>query len=501
MPNISRRREFRRWTAGVVAFVGAGLAACAGDWGPLYCDQDDVQGSDRVLAAGPFWESRESVSGGMSFTALRPFYSCLEVTDRAAVSRDYLWPVAMSRTLRTDHSWRFLLAYGHDFCTTNENPRYRFVLFPLLMTGRGHEGNSYFGLFPVGGSIEDVLGRDRVSFFLFPLYGHSVQNDLDTTSVLWPIFSRTQGDGVDRWRVFPFYGHSWRTNEWTKQFVLWPFWTSVRYEYPRHSGGGHILFPFYGHIRAGDEETWMFLPPLFRWTRGDKQDRLNLPWPVFQSGQGTVDKRYLWPVWGRKEMEGSQSGFCLWPLFSWSSVDMGDQGHVNRFRVVPLLNVERRSKPGPSNSTERVHSRYAKVWPLFEREMWATDQGTNRMFRLLDLWPIRGSQGVERNWSSFWTLYSRAESDAGRTESQFLWGLYRHRVSAPEVSRSVSVFPLYSSASHGTGAEAGREWSILGGLLGRRQEGLRGSVRLLYLLSWETGPGKGSTPLTREERE
>jgi len=68
---------------------------------------------------------------------------------------------------------------------------------------------------------------------------------------------------VHRWRVFPFYGISRSDDRWTKRFVMWPFWTSVKYEYPNQKGGGFILWPLFGKVDVGENYSRSFLPPFF----------------------------------------------------------------------------------------------------------------------------------------------------------------------------------------------------------------------------------------------
>jgi hypothetical protein len=450
-------------------------------------------GSRRVRALGPFFE-RQTATNGAGFFSIRPFYC--RVTDPARDSdlREYLWPVGLHKEFQDQSFWRVLLAYGADFDTTAPGSRYRASLFPLLYAGRDAQGEGYFAFFPLGGEIHEFIGRDTLGFALFPLYQYSTMDDLRTWSVLWPLISRTTGDDVHRFRVFPFYGISRNGDDWTKKFVLWPFWTSVRYDYPTASGGGFILFPLFGHTKLTDQETWMLLPPLFRWSRGEQGRKVLGPWPFVQYSSGETEKLYLWPLWGRRQTGGARSWFCLWPVAGGSEITRPGRS-ARTVRVLPVLqsHTERRweaersmlSDSGgaePAAVVTNVTARYVKVWPLasYRRE------GSESRFRALDLSPFKNSAPIERNWAPFWTLYSQTRTPACE-ERELLWGLYRHRRETGGESR-VSVFPLWSSWSDAR-PDGDGGWSVLKGLAGRRSENGRRRWQVLYLFTLGGRPG------------
>ena len=88
---------------------------------------------------------------------------------------------------------------------------------------------------------------------------------------------------------------------------------------------------------------------------------------------------------------------------------------------------------------------------------WERKHGNTR-FRTLELWPLRNTLGVERNWTPYWTLYRRSNTN-GEVGHHVLWGLYRQ-------TRSPEQF----------------EWSLLKGFVGyKRTEGKR---RFRFLFMW-----------------
>jgi len=343
------------------------------------------------------------------------------------------------------------------------------MLFPVLYWGRSRQGEDYLGLFPLYGDIREFLGRDRFLFFLFPLYGYHTVDDVETWEVLWPIVSRSRGEHVSRFRVWPFYGRSEKDEAYIKHFVLWPFWTHARFMYPAAQGTSWILFPFYGRTDMTDQQGWTVLPPFFRWSRSAQRRELSCPWPFVQYASGDEDKLYLWPLWGRREREGSRSGFAAWPFFHWRRLESGDRILERRF-LLPFVYHERVLSPSETEAT----ARYVKLWPLYDYRR----EGETMRLRLPTLWPLKQTGAIERNLAPLWTLFSHTRTGES-VETELLWGLYRYRRDGAE-ERRVSLFPLMSTHRCGSGETERSGWSFLLGLLGREKEANESRWRFLW---------------------
>jgi hypothetical protein len=321
---------------------------------------------------------------------------------------------------------------------------------------------------------------------------------VESHNVLWPFISRTTGPGIEKLRVFPFYGYAEKEAEWLKRFVLWPFWTSVRHTAPDRRGFGFVLFPLCGHARVGtDTESWMVLPPFFRFSRKGDHAECHAPWPVFQYASGDYEKLYVWPVWGRKSKGPIDSWFFLWPVMRGERI-VRSSYTAQRFLFLPFVQHETRVAPPAARDPDepagegetagaRPSYRYLKLWPLFNYR-----RREQRMeFRLLALWPFKNARSIERNYSPLWTLYERTANEAGK-EDRFLWGLFRWRRDEAG-NRAVTVFPLFSEKKT-CDAETTKEWKILLGLAGCKREGSRKTYRLLYFLKWQRGSDDDADP-------
>jgi hypothetical protein len=454
------------------------------DAGFLLSRDSTLDGAERLRLAGPLVETQSST--GRLFKAFRPFYSEREEPVGERTARYFLWPVASQREFGKESSWRFLLLFGHDFDREEPGSRYRLFLFPLFFAGRDAQRDPYMALFPVGGSVHEFLGQDRIAFFLFPLYCHATVNKTELWNFFWPIFARTEGPGVHRWRVFPLYGESEQEGKWSKRFVLWPFWTQSEYYFTNSSGHAWMLWPLVGRVALTNQSSWMVLPPFFRWTETDHRRAFYGPWPFFQYGAGDEERLHIWPLWGRSRGTNDYRGFALWPIVRWGGVRRGGE-QARWVDVAPIWHhdIHRAVATNAVGSvvageTSATHTR---LWPLFSYRR----DGDGSRLRVPELWPLPATEGVEQNWAPLWSLYLRSRW-AGAGEDELLWGLYRRR--SDRDGWSLSLFPLFA-ASAGDGGRK-REWSVLHGLVGYRRNDSGRMVRLLYLIRFRSQTAKES---------
>jgi hypothetical protein len=468
------------------------LSARAGfDAGFLACRDVAPDGSARMRALGPFYESQVATNG-MTFLAVRPFYSRTWSPEPEKRRSEYLWPVGMSRDFVGDRMWRVLQTYNNRFQTNAPPPaRHRFVCFPFLYYGTDIHAERYFAVFPLGGTIHEFIGRDRIQFALFPLWTHSTINEVETYDYMWPIVSYTQGGDIYRFRIFPLYMRSVAEGEYDKHSVLWPIWNYSRYCGRNREGWGFILFPLVGASRTEAQRSWMLFPPFFRYAANTNGYRdVRCPWPFVKVRNDPVHQEsslQVWPLWGRTVRPTMRSSYGLWPLFFAHDADR-DAVHFKRRWAVPLVYYCRRTVrtetgevPPANDPREGV---FFRLWPLLSHER----NGDVSRTRLLSLWPGSDVGSIERNYAPLWTLYSSVRDPKVR-ESEFLWGLYRHRKDV-DGARRVQVFPLFAAGGR-SGVDGHREFSILKGLFGYQRHGMQREYRLLYLLNFgnpETTP-------------
>jgi hypothetical protein len=453
------------------------------DLGPIASRDRAVDGSERWRALGPIVERRKSADGAKMF-AMHPFYWYSSNHEAKRRLDEAFWPLVTHKHIENECFWRYGIAFGRDFDRTDKQSRSRISLFPFVFWGDNGVRGKFFAVFPAGGRIRSFMGIDRIDFVLFPLWMQMKTGDVITDDVLWPIYSRSHGPGVSRFRIFPLYGQSYREGQWKKRFVLWPIWTSSEYYYDGGAGFAYVFFPLWGHASLQDQETWWVLPPFFKWASGAKRTEINCPWPLFQYSSGDVSKLYLWPFWGRREIEGQSSWFAMWPIVRGLENRTKDMNtHVAS--VFPFYYHRQESKAVPADdetveNTEdpapEVTRRHLRLWPLFSYRR----DGDAAKIRVPELWPLGDPAPVERNFAPLWGLYERERAGVLK-EDQLLWGIFRWRRD-DESTKNISVFPLFSISR--PEQKDGLSWKFLFGLLGREREGLQSRWQVLY---WRFG--------------
>ncbi len=421
-------------------------------WFVLIATLAGVASSQAAFDWDPFYESLVAPDGA-TFEAWRPVYSTS--VDGERWRKDYLWPLYTKKGFMDEQYSRFLFfGFSTDFSTDTD--RHRTWVIPFYYQGTSAQGDNYLAIFPLGGSIYEFLGRDKVSFVLFPIYGKSHINDVHTTTVLWPIGSKTSGSRIERFRVWPLYGTSSLENEYDKKFVLWPIYTSVKYTNERNPGGGFILVPIYGRIVTERAENYWLVAPFFRYMHSDEQWIVHAPWPFIQLADGEMYKRIFWPLYGKKHLGTLTRQYWLWPIL-WNNKTEYARHEQRRRKVIPFFasTTDVVTKPTKQYEVGDVSTRYWKLWPLMS---WERNEAGSR-FRTLEFWPLRNTPGIERNWAAYWTLYRRVEKyDDEKVGHHLLWGLYR-QTKGPEDF----------------------EWSLLKGLAGYKKTETSRSFRILFM--------------------
>lgn len=435
------------------------------DWGPFRARWTDVHGNLRQRTLGPF---REHITTPEDWTlsAWRPLWLRWNHDGDEVLRQEFLWPLARSTHRGSERGWRFLLTFGYNQDLTDPESRHRLWVLPFYFHGRDARGNDYRALFPLGGSIHDFLLWEEIDFLLWPLQVSSRTRGIEANTYLWPVYSRTEGPGIERFRIFPFYGYAQREGLGRKTFVLWPFWTTVQYDSPSRSGSGWILFPVAGHLDLEDQQSWWVLPPFFRYHIGEDKNRILGPWPFVQISDGATHKRYLWPLYGTKTIGSTRRQFLLWPFFWHENIDR-EQGDLTRTWAVPFVQHFHTATP----DGDATASRYLKIWPLFSHLN--RREGPVRRTVFPDLNPFRAGP-LERNYAPFWQLFIR-EQVGDAVDTEILWGLYRS--ARRENSRYHSLFPLFQLER----TPDSRRFSLLKGLLARNRQGDETSWRVLYL--------------------
>ncbi len=405
-----------------------------------------------------------------------PFYFKRETADDSEKRHQFLWPFFLYKRYDRDLTVRVLPVYTYwrDIYEYRDGEEYEsyYMLFPFLYGGYSSEYGKSFALFPIYGDLNNFLGRDEIRFRLFPLYMEYSKNELHQRNYLWPVLSFSDGGDYNGFRFWPLYGKFERKGEFRNEFWLWPIFHRQTFNLDTDQIGRRILIlPFY----AGEDSTrrryrsvlWPFFTREQNFARDFEQ--YSAPWPFIVMEKGSRYRNQIWPLYGFRKTEDSQTRFLLWPFWQQREYGLGDESKVKEARLLPFWSSETEF----SGSREVRHK--SRFWPLWRFRR--AEDGSTRL-RLLSLLWFDDEIGFDRHYAPLWTIYKRETDGDGASCASALWGLYR-RADTP-VSSESRIPLLYSSIKDEE--ESLRETKILGGLFGARTEGEQRSIRILYFL-------------------
>ena len=352
-------------------------------------------------------------------------------------------------------------------------PRRSLTLFPLLFHGHHSEFGSYTALFPLGGTLYDRFGRDRIVFWLFPLYARSERDGRRVDNLLWPLFSRTSRGDNSGYAFWPFYGWTKQGEQLSRRFFLWPLGFSERRgNQERPDFRESAFLPFY-YVRESAAESYrsVFWPLLsYQHDRMHRFKQWNFPWPLVRLTRG--EKRHglrLLPFYADETLDEVRKRWYLWPLFK--DEQFQDELFKRReFRLAYFLYRdldERHLETG-------VELRRIDCWPLlgFRR---ARGVSHLYMFSLLEPF-LPDNEKIERSWSPLWRFLQMKWDKKGNRVGSLFWNLLWWE------SRSDGLaFELFPLVDYRKTMEKGIDLSLFKGLLRYRREVDSAELELLYI--------------------
>ena len=447
---------------GIATILLCGCVAPRDEWNlwPLFqYSKDPVNGSTETRLAGPLVRVRRA--GEASSVAVHPLFASDQTspTDRDVVA---VWPFVRYQSNELRSRFRLLPFVLRRTERQPEGVRKSLWIFPFLYLGSAPGTPNSFALLPFFGRVHDILGRDEISFFLFPLWLRSRLETRESWNVLWPFFGGASDSEKDAgaFRAFPFYAHRWEQGVHDRYSILWPFFH--RHENrldTRRPTTMSLFFPFYGVEKGPDFRQDTLLWPFFGFGADRKTGSTftAAPWPIYVHRKDErVERERIWPFWGKYESPELRSRYWLWP-FIWHRVDETPGYRTETRSVLPVYRHRARTD---KKTEETRHERH--VWPLLSVE---PKPDGSREIAVPSLNPFQDIDPIDRLYDPLWTVYRRTTS-ADRGEVDVFFGAVRHRWSGE--TEQFSIPWLYSSE--------------------RDREGLRRSF-LLGLVGWSSDRG------------
>jgi hypothetical protein len=391
----------------------------------------------RTEIAGPFYYD-EQKQETLKIWALPPVLSYSSDPATELLEINIAYPVFSYVRYGQQYRWQFfqLLAFAGG-PSQNEPVRKRTTIFPLYFHQRSSDPTQeYTAIGPFYGHLQKRLFRDEITYIMFPFYSKTLKKNVVTRNYVYPFGHVREGDGLDGWQIWPFYGVeskgiTTKTNGfgdvelvpgYHSSFAMWPIFanqeTGLGTDNPQSQ---RLIFPFYNVFRS----------PL--------RDSTIIMWPFFTFASGTKTISRVWPFYSHAYNTNLQSDVILWPLYTFSHIRSAPLDRA-RARIMFFLYSDLNEKDTARNLTRRR----VDVLPLFT---WRREyNGNTRLQIFAPLEPVLpANHNIEREYSPFWSVWrSEKNPKTGHTSQSLFWNLYR-RETTPQ-SRKVSLFfGLYQS--------------------------------------------------------
>lgn len=467
-------RAFVLWLLLSSPFVSTAAAMSRDAWTlwpllDLRQDADTDQWSLQLLGPLVFWQPTPD----STLTGVRPLWVQETWTETERSELDLLYPLASWRRDEAADRWSMLNLFTGRAAPDGSE---RTTLFPIYFSSRDEEGERHHALFPLGGTIANSLGRDRIRFALFPLYSQTEKDGTRATNILWPFFAwidSVEGHDETGFKLWPLYGQSERAGVYRRKMVLWPFYIRaderLNSDHPRHLVAS---FPFYYDDRTPEREMRAWCWPFFIEKRDIVRGTQDVwaPWPLVRvlDGPEHHGHRFL-PFYSDETWPGNRKRWTLWPIYK-REERWDDSRYRTRDRVLFFLYSHLQETVGEETVKERD-----ALWPLYT---WERVGERERFFTLSLLEPFfPENRSVDRSLGPLYRLLSW-ESDPQRGERlSLLWHLAW--IESRQADRAMELFPLVSWRDQPS--QTLWEFKLVKGLLGLRSEAGKTTFFLLFV--------------------
>ncbi|WP_438481063.1 hypothetical protein [Oleiharenicola lentus] len=409
----------------IAAALTAAVSARADEdnaW-PVFVKHDSPEPQTRsVQYVGPLFFAKETP--GKKVHGFRPFYMETVEADRET---DLLFYPFFSWQKRGDtrvFSF-FQLVNDRDEKNFEGKPTHYFDVWPFYFSRHsGDERYDYKALFPVAGTIKNRFGRDRINFFVFPLYGHTEKDGRHIKHTPWPFVRTIYGNGHKGFELWPLFGHKGREGDYRSQFYLWPliYKNERKLSEPVPSVSVGFL-PFYTRDTAPGYINENFVWPFFGYsdrTEPVKYHETRYFWPFLVQAHGDVRNVNRWaPFYTHSVNKGYDKTWYLWPLVRHAEwTDDGITQEKNQFLYFVYWSLKQTSATNPNAApAHKTH-----LWPLIS----SWDNGAGRkQAQVLSPFEVffPTNEPIRQLYTPFFAIYRFDQQAPNHTRHAVLWNL------------------------------------------------------------------------------
>ncbi len=389
-------------------------------WPLFHYSEDHEDNSVTLSILGPIFYYHRSGSEKLEY-GLRPLFYVHKDRENDTDDVDLLYPIGKYKRRGEDKNFRIApIIRDSRYKLACERERISHDYFPIFW-GRSEEGENYFGIFPIYGTVKNRFGKDEIFFLFWPCYSRTEEDGFVTNSLIWPVFERTKGE--DGWgaKVFPLWGHEEITGVKSETFYLFPLITFRERDLDTEAPITEKIFiPFYSVQKTPYSKTTSVLFPLFTYARDDRFNytKYDIPWPIY-----------------RRAKSDTTDLIQFFPFYQHEVTTKGDKVDMGMYILYPIYKREHFTSPKKTEDTYRfmLVNKYHKaeitdggdelwvyIFPLYNRRKYESGVDTSSFLYPLPLY----DDGFKRNLLPLFELYSRNRDEDGNETTNILYNLY-----------------------------------------------------------------------------
>lgn len=408
---------------------------------PVYVQHADPSaGTSAVEILGPLLFAR---SGPPQQKGIRPLY--MTSTANGVTEGNFLYPFFTWRNEAEYQTFSFFQLVNLRTDKPVDRPADEHLdVWPFYFSRRAPDPvESYRAFFPLGGTIKNRFGRDRIRFVAFPLYSHTEKAGRHVTHAPWPFLRFIDGNDHHGFEFWPIYGRSARPGDYDRRFWIWPlgYKSSKNLSEPVPDVQIGVL-PFYsrdtgpGYIR--ENYAWPFFGYTHR-TEPYRYDERRYLWPFLVQGNGDDRVVNRWgPFYTHSVIKGTEKTWLLWPVYRnlrWEADGVAQEKNQILFFLWWSLGQKSLSNPAAAPA------RKTHFWPLYS----AWDNGAGRR-QVQALSPFEiffpRNDTVRQLWTPLFSLYRYDQKPDTSVRHSLLWNAVSWQ-RAPE-KKEFHLGPLFS---------------------------------------------------------
>jgi hypothetical protein len=443
---------------------------------------------ESVQYAGPLLFSQQVAGKVWGF---RPLYIHGEF--EGATTNALLYPLVTWQEKNGFRQFSFFQLVNNDRRRQAQGPDEEGLDVWPLYTSRqtGDPATSYRALFPIAGTVRQRFGKERLTWYLFPIYLNTDRAGMEVTTVVWPIFRFVHGEGHHGFEIWPLGGRRGREGDYDRQFYLWPIYhKSVRNMSEAQPDVSFGVLPFYSMTSGPGYRSETYGWPFFGYTHRTipaPYDERRYFWPFLVQGHGEKRSINRWaPFYTHSLNKGYDKTWVMWPLYrrtAWEDETVAQEKKQLLFFL--YWSQTQRSLTNPAAAPAyKTH-----FWPFVT--VWDNGAGRRQVQALSPLEVFFPANDFMRQlYTPFFALYRYERQDATTYRHSLLWNAVTWR--RHEDSRAFHLGPLFSVQRDPTQ----KRIALISGVIGwqRRPGEQRGRFFLFDFARKTTNQSPGTPP-------